>query len=604
MSENDSGHADDTMKDQWTLRRRRVLQLAGTGVVGAGMIGTSTGFASAATNCADGPFARAYVGETITLSELASTGTANATGIENRDLSPAHPISETEREAMRDAVRGRQSLRLRQQAQRPNRDDGKGLQVGTEYDGLGSDDTRGLVPSDAQIATGRNKNLQAVNSQVAVYDKKTGAKELQVDLEDIWEPVIPVPEGGFVGGYPFVFDPRARYDCNAHRFVLAAVQFVQGLTNTGETIGREAVEEGEVDPENISRPPRGYFVVAVSASSDPTGKWHVYRLPPEDADGPDNLGLVDYPTLGLDRDAIYLTQNFFPNDGSDISVSMVTLDKAAMYEGGAVAAHHFDDLSNPTDDSLDFTVQPALQPFTGGSDGTYYLINSVFPRTPGLPDTLTFWELTDPLDDPSLSCFTIDVASYASPPDARQPNSEALIDTVGLRLMNADYNNETGSLWTAHATAIDWNGDGTLVAAIRWYEIDTESRTLVQSGIYGDQGRSYYFPTVGSDSDSTVIVHNVSGPDTFARMDVAGRTTDFVKNQLEDAVVVKDGKSRYNYGEGTSVMRWGDYNGVSLDPETGHFWTVSQYSPDINFPPAAEVRDPYATRIGEVSFNQ
>ena len=140
-----------------------------------------------------------------------------------------------------------------------------------------------------------------------------------------------------------------------------------------------------------------------------------------------------------------------------------------------------------------------------------------------------------------------------------------------------------------------------VVAAIRWYEIDVATRTLVQSGLYGEPDKSYFIPTVGSDGDSTVIVHNVSGPETFVRMDVAGRTADFTPGEIEDSVIVEEGKSKYDALEGTEE-RWGDYNGVSVDPKTGRFWAVSQYSPDTNEP--VNGRDPYHTRIAEVYFDE
>jgi hypothetical protein len=629
VSPKDSDHdrGNDAPKDLSTLNRRRALQLGCAGLAGFGMIGAGTDVVSAATNCADGPFERTYTGESVTFSEIPSPeGTSANESTVDMNLAPATPVSEDILEAGRATVTSQTPPNRAQRAdaagpvaKRP--EDENGLQIGTEYDGINAKGTRGGVPSDSQIATGEDENLHAVNRQVAIFDKDSGEQKLKVRLEDIWKPVIPEPEGGFVTGIPFVFDPRARYDRAKNRFVLCATQLVQGIAADGSIIGREEIEEGADGPgpgegegedgeepstnNSPARPPRGYFLVAVSATSDPTGEYYVYRLPPEDADGPDNLGLVDYPQLGLDRDAIYLSQNFFPNDGSAVRPTIVTLDKAAMYNGNAVTAYHFDNLDNPSDSYMDFTVQPALQPFSGGSAGTYYFMNSVFRTTTDTPlaTTLTQWELTDPLNDPTLRCFVVEVDPYTSPPAAQQPDSEKTIDTIGRRLMNLDYNAETGSLWAAHATAISWNG-ATIKSVIRWYEVDAESRSLVQSGIYGDPGTSYFIPTINSDGDSTVIAHNVSGPDTFPRMDVAGRTADFSQNVLEDAEVVQDGESHYNYGEGMPTMRWGDYNGVSVDPVTGHFWTVSQYSPDINIAPERERRDPYHTRIAEVSFDE
>lgn len=339
-----------------------------------------------------------------------------------------------------------------------------------------------------------------------------------------------------------------------------------------------------------------------SATSNPNGTWYVYRIPPEDATGVDNVGLVDYPTLGFDRDAIYLTQNFF---SAELDVTMVTLDKAAMYAGEDVTAYHFNGMNDPDSDGITFTVQPAQQPFSGGSGGTYHLVNSDFPDPVTDPTgTLTLWELTDPLNDPSLECFTLNVDAYLYPLPARQPETDSsFIDTLGTRVMNADFND--GSLWTAHSTSIKWN-DGRPVAAIRWYEIDVASRSVVQSGTYGAPNASYFMPTIGSEGDSTIIVHNVSGPETFPRMDVAGRTTGHTEGRLEDSIIVEEGKSKYvalpNEISG-GIERWSDYNGVSVDPSSGRFWTVSQYSPDIDIPESDPERDPYATRIAEIHFD-
>jgi hypothetical protein len=475
------------------------------------------------------------------------------------------------------------------------------LTIRQEYDGVNSLETRGGVPSDSQVAVGNGKLLHVLNRNVAIYNKSSGKRQRLFRLERLWEPVIPEPPGGFVDGTPFVFDPRARYDRGSDRYILCATQFQEGLTEDGEAITRDDLEEavgpdGDGSPSvSVSRPPKGWFVVAVSATSNPNGTWYVYRIPPEDADGPDNEGLVDYPTLGFDRDAVYLTQNFF---GDVFDVTMVTLDKSAMYAGETVTGYHFDGMSDADADGLTFTVQPAQQPYSGGSDGTFYMVNTDFPVPQS--GTITLWELTDSLDEPSLECFTLDVPAYTAPLPARQPETDAVVDTLGTRLMNADY--DDGSLWAAHSTAISGAG-GRSVAAIRWYEIDVASRSVVQSGTYGTPERSTFMPTVGADEGTAMIIHNVSGPDTFPRMDVAGRTADHTPNELEDSVLVESGKSPYNaLPDPETVERWGDYNGVSVDPASGRFWTVSQYSPDIDIPVADPERDPYFTRIAEMSF--
>ncbi|MFC4447749.1 hypothetical protein [Halorussus aquaticus] len=587
--------SDSNRNDRLSMDRRRLLQTAGVGIGGLSLAGFGGEVATARTDCADGPFERTYAGATVNLGQIRSEQARGETPGSVAASSPGG--DETATDLRRAASDGEGRQPPRRAAQESNVEDPGPLGVRTEYDGVNASETRGGVPSDSQVAAGNGKVLHALNRQVAIFNKQAGRREHQFPLERLWEPVITEPEGGFVYGAPFVFDPRARYDRESDRFVVAATQYEPGLTTDGEVIDRETLEEGELEDVQVSRPPRGWWVVAVSATGNPNGDWHVYRIPPIR-----NEGLVDYPTLGLDRDAVYLAQNFF---GDVFEVTMVALDKAAMYAGGDVTGNHFTGMSDPDADGQTFTVQPALQPLSGGSSGTYYLVNSDFP-TPS-SGTLTLWELTDPVGDPTLECFTLDVDPYSYPPAARQKGGDETdyVDTLGTRLMNADF--EDGSLWTAHTIQYDWDGDGRAVAAIRWYEIDVASRSVVQSGVYGEPGISYYIPTVGADDGTAVISHNVSGPDTYIQSVVAGRTEDFPAGQLEDALVVQEGASNYDFGEGfgtvANPLRWGDYNGVSVDPQSGRFWTVSQYSPETEIPPEAEERDPYNTRIAEVSFD-
>lgn len=582
---------DTTDNDRWLLDRRRLLQATGVGIGTVSVAGFSGDIASAKTGCANGPFEATYSAGTVNMGQIRAD---HARDESPPAIRPGSPPGEDERRSSRS---GAGDQPPRNAAKATNTDADGPLTVRTEYDGVNSLETRGGVPSDSQVAAGNGKLIHALNRNIAIYNKQSGRREQLINLEDLWEPVIDEPEGGFVSGVPFVFDPRARYDRKDDRYIVCATQYQEGIDEDGNVIDREeleeAAEEGDDVLANVTRPPRGWFLVAVSANSNPNGNWYVYRIPPEDADGVDNMGLVDYPTLGFDQDAIYLTQNFFADE---FDVTMVTLDKAAMYAGEEVTAYHFDGMNDPDSDGFTFTVQPAQQPFSGGSSGTYYLVNS---DSAGASRTLTLWELADPLDDPSLECFTLDVDRYTFPPNARQPESESRIDTIGTRLMNVDY--DDGSLWTAHATGYSEEDDE--VAAIKWYEIDAASREVVQSGVYGEPGTSYFMPTIGADDGRMILVHNVSGSDTYVRMDVAGRTADFTEGMIEDSIVIEEGKSRYDALPGL-VERWGDYNGFSIDPSSGRFWTVSQYSPDIDIPVEDETRDPYFTRIAEVDFDE
>lgn len=454
--------------------------------------------------------------------------------------------------------------------------------VDTDFDGLGASDVRGVVPSDTQIGAGPDHVVQAINSRLAVYEKD-GTMAFEFTLDDWFQNVSPYiyepPEGadydtaGFFEDY-IIFDPRVRYDADAGHFVVVCVDY---SLNTGY----------------------GGFLVSVSSTSDPTDEWYNYYVPPlfPDGDGgtEERAGLVDFPEVGFDGDAIYLTQNFFPS--AFTQATMVALDKEAAYSGATADANHFTDLRNPGGTAA-FTVQPAA--IDGQTPG--YFVNSRYFQG----QSLTVWSIEDPLGEPTLSNDAIRVQPYHNPPSgAEQPETEEKIDMGDDRINRVSFDGE--HLWTAQTV-----DDG----RARWYEIDPSGPSLVQSGSYKREGRPCFYPTIDSDGDATVMVYNTSSPrddgSGYASMEVAARSSDDPAGELGQYEVVAQGVDDYDYQDGPAgeadtgpqVMRWGDYNGISKDPDGG-FWVVSQYASTPS--PRAESVDyladnDYDTRIAYVTL--
>jgi hypothetical protein len=561
----------DSNRRRYRLNRRRLLQLAGVGVGSLTMATAGSGTTRADTGCANGPFERTYTAETVNISKIADRqvdhGTADESppaaedAIENADIDPESvpdpPASGAQHPPTSDAL----------------------LTVGTEYDGIRDSvliepplqDPAIVPPSDSQVAVGRSKAVQAVNQTIAVFNQRSGELELQVPFERFFDPLV--TEETFVGGRPVIFDPRLRYDSKADRFVLS-VFYMYFVSWSGS------------------------WLLAVSDNSNPNGDWHLYRVPTYSGDWP------DYPRLGLDQDAIYLTATMIPQEGEfavEGDEEVAILDKSAAYNGAEARTNHFTGLlrGGPSQ-SLDFVVQPAFQPFSGGQTGSYYLLDTQFPE-----DRLTLWEVTNPLDDPSLKCSSLSVDPFSFAPPARQPDTDASVEIESYRLMNLEY--AEGSLWTAHATGYDWNNEEDRpVAAIRWYEIDPANTSVIQSGTYGEPGKSYFFPHIKSDGNRTLMVYDVSGPETYLGIEIAGRTADYTEGKMEDTLTIQRGQSSMEhptrFGRRDPVW-WQDYTGGSIHPRTGHFWVTAAYSPAFDVPLDGEEPDRYQTRIAEVSFD-
>lgn len=546
--------------------------MAGIGVGSLTVTNMGNGTARAADSCADGPFERAYTAETVNISKIADRQV---------DHGKADDYPSAAEDAIKNAEVNRESDSSTSAtgAQRPPTSNDL-LTVGTEYDGIRDtafikpplQDPPFVGPSDSQIAVGHSKAVQAVNQAIAIFTQQSGEIELRVPFERFFDPLV--TEQRFATGEPIIFDPRLRYDSKADRFVLS-VFYMNFVSWTGA------------------------WFLAVSDNGNPEGHWHLYRVPTYSGDWP------DYARLGLDQDAIYLVASTVPqsfNYPDDYDEEVAILDKAAAYNGTEASANHFTGLlqSGPSQ-YVDYTVQPAFQPFSGGRTGSYYLLDTQFPE-----DRLTLWTVTEPLGSPSLECSTISVDPFSFAPPARQKGTDARVEIDSYRLLNLSYND--GSLWTAHAISYSWNGGGDRpVAAIRWYEIDPLTEEVIQSGTYGEPGTSYFFPHIKSDGDRTLMVYDVSGPETYPGIEVAGRTTGHTDGQMEDTAIIQKGQSPMEHPTESFGRRdpvwWQDYTGGSVHPQTGRFWVTAQYSPEFDVALDSEEPDRYHTRIAEVSFD-
>lgn len=349
-----------------------------------------------------------------------------------------------------------------------------------------------------------------------------------------------------------IFDPKTLWDQHANRWVLVAV----------------ALHESQ---------DQSWFLISISQTDDPLGSWWNYAL---DAtlDGDqitDNW--ADYPGIGVDHQALYLTANMF-QFGGDFQYSKLRIipkdggsPGTGPYSGGTIS---FDDLvgmTNP-DGSLAFTMQPC---HTYGAPQVLYLVNSIYPTLQQpTPDTLTLWSLTDPLGTPTLTSSSVKTAPYGIPPSAPQPSSSALLDTGDTRVLNAVFRG--GSVWCALTTQQDW-GDGANVAAVHWFQLNPASGTLVQQSIYGAASLYYYYPSVMPDTQGSMLaVFCRSAQNEFASIYFAGRRSSDPLGTLGASVLVHAGVDSYGTLS-SNPNRWGDYNGVAIDPVDGRFWFYSMF---------------------------
>ena len=218
---------------------------------------------------------------------------------------------------------------------------------------------------------------------------------------------------------PFITDPTCIYDAGAQRFFLVVLTL-------------------EVNPATGAFTTVNHLDLAVSATSNPTGAWNIYKIDVTNDGSAGTTGgpcpcLGDYPHIGADANGIYLTTNAFPWGPGDFDGAQIyALSKAQLVAGAAtVSLVHFDTTHMLPGDLPGFTVWPAHSPGTTSYDtsagGTEYLLSTDGFKEPSTD--LDTWAIanTSSLNSAtpalSLSVTTLAVGPYANPPKQQQPGS-------------------------------------------------------------------------------------------------------------------------------------------------------------------------------------
>ena len=157
-------------------------------------------------------------------------------------------------------------------------------------------DTHGAVSEDYLVAVA-NFSVPIIRRDGTQVDRNT-------DLGTWWDRLRPPGEPVFSP-----FDPVITYDPAGQRWITAASSNGQDTMNSR-------------------------LLIAVSASSNPTGAWYLYIFRVTDAGfGFNNTVWWDQPTIGFSRDFIAVDVTTIVG----ISDSLIVLNKAAAYSGRTVA---------------------------------------------------------------------------------------------------------------------------------------------------------------------------------------------------------------------------------------------------------------------------
>jgi len=167
--------------------------------------------------------------------------------------------------------------------------------------------------------------------------------------------------------------------------------------------------------------------------------------------------------------------------------------------------------------------------------------------------------------------------NVGTPPDADQPNGVQDLDTGDIRI-SSNVMLINGSYWGTQCV----NRDGR--AAIRWFEIDQATYTVVQEGFITDPVLDLYYPSISVSEDGfAAIGFSGSSASQYPSTYVVHGEMQAGTMLFSDPVLLEPGSATYRRLDSSNRNRWGDYSATVIDPyDPNVFWTFQEYAPAEN----------------------
>jgi len=394
-------------------------------------------------------------------------------------------------------------------------------------------------PADGNGAIGPNHFVEFINGRFAVYAKTTGTRVKNSDDVTFWARAGVTLTTGYA-----VSDPRVIYDPVSSRWFASMVDFKTSAPGSAN-----------------------HFLIAVSATSDPTGTWRGISFAPDIT----TSYFGDFPTLGIDASGVYISAFMFDNAGNSKGSVIDAIPKSSLLT------------IPPTTTGI---KRSGVQSFATRGQVVQPAVTTGSPTTPEV--MLAIGDLgldfkghdTVVLSETSAltlgAATTITVPTYFVPINPPQPNGWDGLDDGDGRISGMV--RRVGDIvYGVHGTQIDPNPSSTNngIAALQWFKIDAVSKTLLDTGIIQDPVMDLFYGSIAAnEAGDVVITCNGCSTNTFI-------------SSFAYIAHVKDGKLAFSgpkllkagtasYETDTDITdRWGDYSATSVDPnDPNRFWAI------------------------------
>jgi hypothetical protein len=438
-----------------------------------------------------------------------------------------------------------------------------GFEGSTQYDNALL--ARNFIPPDTMGAVGMSQYVVTTNGSYSVYDKYSGQRLALMKDTDFWAAAGQTGANG---------DTRIMYNADAKRFVMVAFG-----ANTKD------------------------LQIAVSDTDNALGTWKSTKF-----EGYAGLGFgatADYPTLAIDKNAVYIgTNNFAPaTSGGANSFRGTTLNVIpinSLFNAATPSTTGIKQFVTPYNGTTQiedrgFAIQ-GVNSSDAGSTGkavtaSLFFYDSIRYNINGLNPNSAAGASEGAIQYLGEDAFQ--TAGAARQPAAVAAN-QRVVDSLDERISSSVYE-VNGRIYMLHT--VDSLLDGRDEARVRMVVIDSATNAILDQFDVGDAGYDYYQGSLAvNDKGQVVIGYNRSGLDpTTGKISFMARVyktlADGTLVQTSDELLLKEsltndyhnGSTKGNAAAGR--QRWGDYSQVSVDPNSyDGFYLIGQFAREYNTP--------------------
>ncbi|MCP4413027.1 MAG: carboxypeptidase-like regulatory domain-containing protein, partial [Gammaproteobacteria bacterium] len=392
------------------------------------------------------------------------------------------------------------------------------------------------IPPDPIMAVGPDHIISCVNTGFIIFDKQ--GNQLFSTGAEVWFNNVFSNNGAF--------DPTIIYDHFSGRWVQLWDSQPDGTTDA-------------------------YYLVSVSDDSNPMGTWYNYAFPTDKNGSIQTAQWSDYPKLGYDANAIYMSGRMFSFSGFFNYSHIRWVGKSELYNanGGPVTYTDIWDLRDPSGTNTRVDGPPVAAVHMDSTDTGYLVVDS--PYFTGT--FVTLWKIQDPLGTPIISATNVPVTATTGPYNGQQLGGNQALDVGRRAYRNSVYQN--GMLWTC----ANVGGTGASTFA-RYLKIDVTTNTAIEDYSIGASGYYYLYPAIMVDEhDNMVMAYTRSGYTEYAGVGYTGRRDSDPAGYLSPTIILKEGEANYVKTYGGTRNRWGDYMGIDQDPANRSIiWALVEYA--------------------------